>query len=506
MGQSEYGLHPLRKERRQRNLTQRDLADLAGISLSTIQRAEQGRPIRVDCRRLLCACLGKTAQELGLVEKPVGTEDRASVESSLPVAATIHESAPADSGNTLFLTGPIVLRNPYRSIDLLGQNRSDLTNLPSQQVGAWLAMTANDLAILLESEASWSVESLLHTLQMIIQGVQAMPKVTRRRLLQLGAAAVVSSISVPTSSHVTAQERMQLCQALGESIAAGWKMLYTVSNAQMGAIAQAHLFLVQQNHALLYPQARSLCYTGAYSQIGITLHFQEHDEEALQAYQSSYIAALETGDRWYVAQSLICQSDSYHALGQYRLAIEAIEEALRVIGTADDERLLRARAHLLTCWADNAMMLADDFTAQEKLETAATYLDQLAPNEEFDLAGWLLLAGKYALKTENYAKAKDCFEKALHQLPDQWMLRRVMTAIGLAMAYAHLKERGESLALAETLVPMVQGIDATMTNRWFHQYLQRDLLGTFPTDEQTRTFVSKTYRQLPHLTRLSGNR
>src|SRR5579875_1944110 len=99
MGQSEYGLHPLRKERRQRNLTQRDLADLAGISLSTIQRAEQGRPIRVDCRRLLCACLGKPAQELGLVEKPVDTEDRASVQSSLPGEATIHESAPADSGN-----------------------------------------------------------------------------------------------------------------------------------------------------------------------------------------------------------------------------------------------------------------------------------------------------------------------------------------------------------------------------------------------------------------------
>jgi tetratricopeptide (TPR) repeat protein/DNA-binding XRE family transcriptional regulator len=59
--------HPLRRERQRRNMTQRELAELALVSLSTIQRAERGEPIRADSRRLLCEYLGKDAQALGLV-------------------------------------------------------------------------------------------------------------------------------------------------------------------------------------------------------------------------------------------------------------------------------------------------------------------------------------------------------------------------------------------------------------------------------------------------------
>jgi transcriptional regulator with XRE-family HTH domain/tetratricopeptide (TPR) repeat protein len=60
-------IHPLRQERQRRNLTQRELAELSLVSLSTIQRAERGEPIRVDSRRLLCKYLGKDAQVLGLI-------------------------------------------------------------------------------------------------------------------------------------------------------------------------------------------------------------------------------------------------------------------------------------------------------------------------------------------------------------------------------------------------------------------------------------------------------
>lgn len=57
----------LRAERRRRAWTQQLLADCAGISVPTVQRAERGEALRMDTVQLLCAALGKTPQELGLV-------------------------------------------------------------------------------------------------------------------------------------------------------------------------------------------------------------------------------------------------------------------------------------------------------------------------------------------------------------------------------------------------------------------------------------------------------
>ena len=128
-----------------------------------------------------------------------------------------------------------------------------------------------------------------------------------------------TEIAVPLpfmrTAHVSEEERIQLNDGLGTSVAMSWKLFQHTSVSQMLAIGQSQLILVQHAHALLYPSVRSLLYTGVYSQIGLALHFQKRDEEALQAYQSAYIAALSSGDPWYVAQSLICQSDSYHAQG-----------------------------------------------------------------------------------------------------------------------------------------------------------------------------------------------
>jgi len=143
------------------------------------------------------------------------------------------------------------------------------------------------------------------------------------------------------------------------------------------------------------------------------------------------------------------------------------------------------------------MMLHDDRTTQEKLDAAEAYLDQLMPNEEFDRAAWLLIAGKYAFNTGNYAAAKNCFEDALTELPEQWLLRRAMTATGLAMAYARMGERDSSLTIAGDLVPLIRTINAQMTNRWFTEYLQQDLLGIFPSDREVQRFVADTRRQLP---------
>src|SRR5260370_30446755 len=112
------------------------------------------------------------------------------------------------------------------------------------------------------------------------------------------------------------------------------------------------------------------------------------------------------------------------------------------------------------------MMVGDYRITQEKLDEAEAYLDQIIPNEEFDQASWLLIDGKYALKTGSYSKAKNSFEKALDQLPDHWVLRRTMTAIGLAMALAHIRERKDNIAIAEKLLPIFKTIDFQLTNRY----------------------------------------
>jgi transcriptional regulator with XRE-family HTH domain len=57
----------LRAARQQRRWNQQQLADFAGVSLSTVERAERGEPIRVDNLERLCACLQQTPDQLGLL-------------------------------------------------------------------------------------------------------------------------------------------------------------------------------------------------------------------------------------------------------------------------------------------------------------------------------------------------------------------------------------------------------------------------------------------------------
>ncbi|SEN20766.1 helix-turn-helix domain-containing protein [Lihuaxuella thermophila] len=57
----------LRAARRKKGWSQQQLADFAQLSLSTIERAERGEPIRVDSIERLCRCLQKTPEQLGLL-------------------------------------------------------------------------------------------------------------------------------------------------------------------------------------------------------------------------------------------------------------------------------------------------------------------------------------------------------------------------------------------------------------------------------------------------------
>lgn len=347
-------------------------------------------------------------------------------------------------------------------------------------------------------------ENVLSALRALLtdEGREDMSLLSRRQLLELGIAAFITRLAKLDGKHISAVEREELGRALGQSIADGWKLFHRVGNAEILATGQIQLILLHQAHALVYPASLPYLYTGVYGLIGIALHFQERDEEALQTYHHGYMAALATGDPWYIVANLISQADCCHTLGQYSAAIQTLEEALRIIGEPANEASVRLKTHLLACWADNAMMLHDDRMTREKLDASRTYLGQLKPDEEFDHAAWLLIAGKYALNLGDYPVAKNYFEEALAELPEQWLLRRAMTTTGLAMAYARIGEREHSLSVAKDLTQPIKSIDAPMTNRWFTEYLQRDLLGIFPTDREVRRFVMDTHRQLPQQTSL----
>ena len=65
----------LRSERLCHGWTPQQLADFAGISLSTVERAEKGGSIRVDCIQRRCECLSKMPVDLGLLRMDVRTPE-----------------------------------------------------------------------------------------------------------------------------------------------------------------------------------------------------------------------------------------------------------------------------------------------------------------------------------------------------------------------------------------------------------------------------------------------
>lgn len=124
-----------------------------------------------------------------------------------------------------------------------------------------------------------------------------MPTTMRQNVLWSNISTLSSSIpSFSMSTSVSEDEQMKLSNALSGSIATSWKLFHSANNAQLLALGQTQLALVQQAHPLLHPSVRSYLYTGVYGLIGLALHFQERDLEALQVHQNGYFAASSTGD------------------------------------------------------------------------------------------------------------------------------------------------------------------------------------------------------------------
>src|SRR5215469_13775154 len=210
----------LRRERELRSWTLEQAADAlyqlcsddpraskrGDINASMISRWERGvHPPSSSYQQKLCSLYGKTAEELGFVE-PLQPSERFP-----PRVST--DSQP----------GTIQLPAFHQAIDhLLGASAS----VPEALLGDWLALRVRDLAVLFQ--VGWSIEEILTSLRVLLKGVQTLSNISRRvfgrQLLQLGVAAVLGDISMPSGRHISAEEQSQLHQALAESIAEGWKL------------------------------------------------------------------------------------------------------------------------------------------------------------------------------------------------------------------------------------------------------------------------------------------
>ncbi len=472
---------------------QRAMGDKAEVVLHTYL-AEEPTDEDMLCRlMMLLAQQGRRQEALGLyqrtanvLQEELGTQPAAGTRA---LAERIRDEPLAEERTpTYVVSGFDTARSvsspgPTQAIDLLCEPAG---TLPEQQMGAWLALGVSDLAPLFD--AGWSLEAVLQTVQLLLQGVEAMPAISRRKLLQLGAMAMLRGIPLPTGDLLSIEERSHLCQALGENIAAAWMLFHTAGTAQVLAVGQAQLYLVQQHHTVLYPSVLPLFYSGVYRLIGATYHFQGRYQEA---------TALEGADGWNMAQSRSWQAYGWKALGRYADALQATDAALRLISQQGDTESIRLQARLLAFGAENAAILGDVKEVHARLNASEALLEQLPPlHEEFDQIGWLQWAGICALHLGQHELAITHLQQALDELPAPWIRRYVSTAIPLVCALARRKERAATLAMAHKTLPQLKALQARALTQEFLHCLHEDVLANFPHDTRCQAFVAEAERQL----------
>ena len=93
----------LRQERLRKGLSQKQLADFAEVSVSTVERAEHGEKIRVDCVQRLCAYLDKAPNELGLFKEDPKKSQDDNNQQILLLQKSIHSNMPFDTSKIITL-------------------------------------------------------------------------------------------------------------------------------------------------------------------------------------------------------------------------------------------------------------------------------------------------------------------------------------------------------------------------------------------------------------------
>ena len=166
-------------------------------------------------RERLCKLYNMTAEQLGFMDAPTlprpnqpvrvapvfvassnGYYDARLIQPALPTVIPI----PTPSIG-------VIPREQIKAIDLLSDGAE---HTPDEQLSAWLVLGANHLSMLLD--AGLSSEQVLDSLRVVMQAVQGLPGLSRRKLLELDAAALMSGIPLGLNSRVTEGERIQITE------------------------------------------------------------------------------------------------------------------------------------------------------------------------------------------------------------------------------------------------------------------------------------------------------
>lgn len=310
----------------------------------------------------------------------------------------------------------------------------------------------------------------------------------------------LNSITLPAGKHITEEERFQLTGALGDSISNCWKLSIRTPPAQMLAIAQAHLYLVQQAHSVLHYDVRPAFYSSVYRLTGIALQFQGYTDEAFKMHEKSYIAALEGADIWNMAQSLLCQANIHQSRSMYSAAQEAIEATIRLISYKMDKQSLAnilLNAHLYAINAENAAYMSEFDKVQTNLALSQTFLEYLpTTHEEFDKTSWHQYAGVCALIGGQYDIALNELQSALDMLPREWLQRHAIILIQLFIAHARKHDLDATLIIANKAISVLETLQSPGLSRQFAAYAQNELQQAFPGNQQTKDLIINAQRIL----------
>jgi tetratricopeptide (TPR) repeat protein len=288
---------------------------------------------------------------------------------------------------------------------------------------------------------------------------------------------------VPATVQLHPAERSILGETVGRGIEAAWALFHTADAGRMAAVARTQLYMLRAHHAQLDPDVLPAFYSAAYRLMGATCHRSGLYKEALRAHDKAYLAALDGGDAWNMAECRAWQAYGMQALGRIEDALAMTGSALRLLSERDDRDAVRLRARLLTSAAMNAATLRSEERVAAMLRESELLLDQLpASHEEFDRTAWLESTGVCSLRLGHVELAVDQLGKALEETPEHWVSRHVFATMGLATALACTRDRDGALAAAGGLVPRLQAMRSRELVEHFLRFLHRDLLGSFPSD------------------------
>ena len=258
---------------------------------------------------------------------------------------------------------------------------------------------------------------------------------------------------------------------------------------------QVQLHMLQQLHEHLPSQVRPFMYSGVYRLIGAAHFFQARYAEALKAHKQSYLAALEAGDSWNMAESLSWQGGVWKACGQQEEAIRLTEASLRLTNDDNSIHVQALRARLFAHLAESAALLNQRDTTLEKLAASAELAHQLDANEEFDASTLQQYQATCALYLSDAEDATTYFHQALNTLQPNQTLQRAYTAQFLGQAYLKLDRLKEALDAFRLALPSIMSIQSLMLSSSFIDDVQK-LHAQYPNNSEVEAFVEETLRQI----------